>query len=149
MQLHTLKRNHSNKRKKRVGRGGLRGKTSGRGHKGQKSRSGRKMRPESRDIIKKIPKMRGHGKHRATSVYATRAKASVVNLGALDRNFQDGQTVSPKTLAERKLIRKNGRFFPDVKILSHGDLSKKLIFSNVSFSAVAKEKVESSGSTIS
>ena len=65
MQLHQLQPKHSKKRKKIVGRGGKRGKTSGRGHKGQKARAGHRIRPEERDAIKKIPKKRGHGKNRA------------------------------------------------------------------------------------
>ena len=52
MQLHTLKRKTKNKTKKRVGRGGKRGTYSGKGLKGQKSRAGKKIRPEIRDIIK-------------------------------------------------------------------------------------------------
>jgi len=63
MQFHNLKRNESNKRARQVGRGGSRGKTSGRGTKGQNSRAGRKKRPEMRDIIKRLPKMRGRGKN--------------------------------------------------------------------------------------
>ena len=61
MQFHTLKRKTKNKKSRRVGRGGTRGKTSGRGTKGQNARSGRKKRPEMRDIIKKVPKLRGRG----------------------------------------------------------------------------------------
>ena len=56
MQIHTLKRNTSNKKARQVGRGGKRGKTSGRGGKGQTARAGNKRRPELRDIIKKLPK---------------------------------------------------------------------------------------------
>jgi large subunit ribosomal protein L15 len=61
MQLNTLKRNHPNKKSKQVGRGGTRGKTSGRGTKGQNARAGRKKRPELRDFIKRFPKLRGRG----------------------------------------------------------------------------------------
>ncbi|MBX4206209.1 uL15 family ribosomal protein [Candidatus Parcubacteria bacterium] len=62
MQFHTLKRKTPNKKSKQVGRGGTRGKTSGRGTKGQNARSGRKKRPELRDFIKRVPKLRGRGK---------------------------------------------------------------------------------------
>jgi ribosomal protein L15 len=62
MQLHTLKRKTPNKRSKQVGRGGTRGKTAGRGTKGQNARAGRKKRPELRDVIKRVPKLRGRGK---------------------------------------------------------------------------------------
>jgi len=62
MQFHTLKRKNPNKKSRQVGRGGTRGKTAGRGTKGQNARSGRKKRPEIRDTIKRIPKLRGRGR---------------------------------------------------------------------------------------
>ncbi len=62
MQLHELQSNHYNKDAKRIARGGKRGRTSGRGQKGQKSRSGRKIRPAIRDLVQRTPKLRGkHG----------------------------------------------------------------------------------------
>lgn len=61
MQFHSLKRRTKNKKARQVGRGGTRGKTAGRGTKGQNARAGRKKRPELRDIIKRIPKLRGRG----------------------------------------------------------------------------------------
>lgn len=60
MQLNQLKPKIKNKNSKRVGRGGKRGAYSGKGLKGQKSRAGRKIRPQIRDIIKRIPKKRGY-----------------------------------------------------------------------------------------
>ena len=60
MQLHEIKPTHKLKTKKRVGRGGKKGTYSGRGVKGQKSRAGAKIRPEIRDLIKKMPKKRGY-----------------------------------------------------------------------------------------
>ena len=60
MQTHNIKRKNPNYKSARVGRGGKRGKTSGRGTKGQNARAGRKKRPEMRDIIKKLPKLRGY-----------------------------------------------------------------------------------------
>jgi len=62
MQFHNLKSKTKRRKARQVGRGGTRGKTSGRGTKGQNARAGRKKRPEMRDIIKKIPKLRGRGK---------------------------------------------------------------------------------------
>lgn len=62
MQFHTLKRKNPNKKGRQVGRGGTRGKTAGRGTKGQNARAGRKKRPEIRDTIKRVPKLRGRGK---------------------------------------------------------------------------------------
>lgn len=63
MQFHSLKRKTPNKKSRQVGRGGTRGKTSGRGTKGQNARAGHKNRPELRDFIKRIPKLRGRGKN--------------------------------------------------------------------------------------
>ena len=74
MQLHELKPTKARKSVKRIGRGGKRGKTSGRGTKGQKARAGNSMRPEMRDIIKKLPKLRGHGKNRALTVNNERVR---------------------------------------------------------------------------
>ncbi len=68
MQFHTLKRKTPNIRSKQVGRGGTRGKTSGRGTKGQNARAGRKKRPELRDFIKRVPKLRGRGKNSNKSI---------------------------------------------------------------------------------
>ena len=62
MQFHTLKAKTKRKYARQVGRGGTRGKTSGRGTKGQNARAGHKKRPELRDFIKRIPKLRGRGK---------------------------------------------------------------------------------------
>jgi large subunit ribosomal protein L15 len=62
MQYHTLKPRTKNIKSKQVGRGGTRGKTSGKGTKGQNARAGRKKRPELRDFIKRFPKLRGRGK---------------------------------------------------------------------------------------
>lgn len=61
MQLHELQPKTKNKKKKRIGRGGKRGTYCGRGLKGQKSRAGRRIRPAVRDVILRIPKLRGKG----------------------------------------------------------------------------------------
>jgi large subunit ribosomal protein L15 len=68
MQFHTLKRKTPNKKSTQVGRGGTRGKTSGRDTKGQNARAGRKKRPELRDFIKRVPKLRGRGKNSNKSI---------------------------------------------------------------------------------
>jgi large subunit ribosomal protein L15 len=101
MQIHTIKREHPNTTKKRVGRGGKRGKTSGRGMKGQKARAGSKLRPDARDRIKKIPKLRGYRFH------SVRTSPSVVNLSTLEENFGEGEKVTPLALVEKKLVRKD------------------------------------------
>lgn len=62
MQFHNLKRKTPNKKSRSVGRGGKRGKTAGRGTKGQNARAGAKLRPELRDFIQHVPKLRGRGR---------------------------------------------------------------------------------------
>ena len=78
MQLNLLSPQHKGRKSIAVGRGGKRGKTSGHGGKGQTARAGHKMRPESRDAIKKFPKRRGYGKNRARTVRTNRIATSVV-----------------------------------------------------------------------
>ena len=80
MQFHNLVAKTKRKYARQVGRGGTRGKTAGRGTKGQNARAGRKKRPEMRDIIKRIPKLRGRGK---SSLKSFKPKARGVELAAL------------------------------------------------------------------
>lgn len=68
MQLHTIKSKTPRKKSRLIGRGGKRGKTAGRGTKGQNARAGRKKRPELRDFIKRFPKLRGRGKNSLKSI---------------------------------------------------------------------------------
>ena len=146
MQLHNLKRNHPNKKIRRIGRGGKHAKTAGRGTKGQNARAGHKKRPEIRDFIKRIPKLRGRGKNLNTSV---QLKPTVVNLEVLNKIFKDGDTVSPRTLVTAKIIKNISGGAPKVKILGTGVLDKKLAFSGCAVSASAKLAIEKVGGTIS
>lgn len=134
MQIHDLQRRTPNKTSRQVGRGGKRGKTSGRGHKGQKARAGHKIRPEIRDQIKKIPKLRGY---RFASI---QNKKAVVNLSDISENYVDGDIVSPTTLLEKKLIKRQGGVLPVVKVLGTGELTKKVTFEKVEFSLTAGGK---------
>ena len=131
MQNHNLKKNRWNRVAKRVGRGGTRGKTSGRGTKGQNARSGHKKRPEMRDIIKRIPKLRGRGVNFLKSRFT---KIIPINLEILEKNFSAGEIVSPASLLKKGIIKKGDR----IKILAKGKLSKKLIFQDVSVSEKVK-----------
>ena len=148
MQLHQLKRKTENKSAKRVGRGGGRGKTSGRGTKGQKARAGHSIRPDIREQLKKIPKLRGRG---IGGLISIQAKPLVVNLASLEKAFAAGDTISPKTLIERGLIRtrKNVSISPIVKILGDGELTKKFVISGCVVSGSAKAKIEKAGGSIS
>lgn len=141
MQIHQLKPEKKQKEKKRVGRGGKKGKYCGRGIKGQKSRAGRKLKPPIKEILKKYPKLRG---------YRFRAKKEIVvlNLDKIEKKFKEGEKISPQTLLEKRLIRKIKGKVPQVKILSRGEITKKLVFENCLFSKKAKEKIEKAGCLI-
>lgn len=147
--LHTLKR-MTKRAYRRVGRGqsSTRGKTSGRGGKGQTARAGNKRRPELRDIIKKLPKLRGHGKNRARSVNAEAKRAIVVPLEALEALFDNGTEVTPKLLVERKAVPARGNKLPQIKILGTGALTKKLSVKGCAVSASAKSAIEKAGGSI-
>jgi large subunit ribosomal protein L15 len=148
MQLHELKRKTKTKSKKRVGRGGLRGKTSGRGHKGQNARAGHSVRPEIRDMIKKLPKLRGHGVNRSRTVNSSIVKPTPINLSTLEENFGDGDKVNPKTLVSNGLVNKKKGRIPAVKILGTGTLSKKLEVSKCTISESAKAQIEKAGGKV-
>lgn len=145
-QLHTLSRTTKTKRA-RIGRGGKRGKTSGRGGKGQTARAGNKIRPEIRDMIKKIPKLRGHGKNRARTVSDARISYVPVNLAAL-AVFAAGDTVSPVTLVEKKVVARTRGRIPAVKILASGEVSVALTVQGCAISKSAKEAIEKAGGSV-
>lgn len=145
MQYHQLQRAHKNKRSVPVGRGGKRGKTSGRGGKGQTARAGHKIYPQIRDMIKRIPKLRGRGKH---SFKSFREKPAPVNLEALERHFEAGSAITPAVLVSRGLLETRSGRIPPVKILGNGTLAKKLIVSGCSVSQSAKEAIEKAGGRV-
>lgn len=148
MQLNQLKKNTGNKTRQRVGRGSTRGKTSGRGHKGQKSRAGHSIRPAMRDEIKKLPKRRGHGKNRGRTVNAGKTPARIVNLAQLEVLFAAGDRVTPQLLLEKGVIRRSNGRVPQVKVLGNGTLKKKLVLAGCEASASARAQVEAVGGEV-
>jgi len=128
------------KRRKRVGRGtgSGHGKTCGRGHKGQGSRSGFSMHPTfeggQMPLVRRIPK-RGFHNRWADQV-------AIVNLADLEARFDDGDEVNPESLRAKNLAK--GRY-DLLKILGNGQLTKKLKVSAHRFSRQAKEKIEQAG----
>ena len=120
------------------GHGSGNGKTAGKGHKGQKARSGA-PRPGfeggQMPLYRRLPK-RGFKNRNTKEIVG-------INLGALER-FEDGSTVSVQTLIESGVV-KNPR--DGVKILGNGELTKKLNVQANAFSASAKEKIEALGGT--
>jgi large subunit ribosomal protein L15 len=145
MQTHELKRRTPNKKTKKIGRGGLRGKTSGRGHKGQKQHGGHGIRAEIRDQIKKLPKLRGRGKNSNKSI---KLKPNVFNCAFIEENFSTGDVVSPVTLMERGLLTGAMARKAEVKILGNGDITKKVTIEKCKVSASAKEKIIKAGGSV-
>jgi large subunit ribosomal protein L15 len=148
MQLHTLSPRTKNKKNAPVGRGGKRGKTSGRGGKGQTARAGHKFRQEVRDLIKKFPKRRGYGKNRARSVVTNRIPVAVVNLAALEGAYAAGETVTPASLLARHLVRRAKGRAPSVKILGTGELTKAIVIKGCALSASARAAVLAAAGTV-
>jgi large subunit ribosomal protein L15 len=135
--------------RKRIGRGlgSGKGRYSGRGIKGQKSRSGsNKMRPGfeggQMPLYMRVGKKRGATSKDAMPIGPFRTFTQGVNLRELERVFADGDTVNIESLAEKGLT-KNSR--ADVKILGYGELTKKLSVTAHAFSASAREKINAAG----
>lgn len=143
MKLHTLQPAESSRpSRNRVGRGqgSGNGKTSGRGQKGQKQRSGGRVRigfeGGQQPLFRRLPK-RGF-----TNI--NRKDYSIVNVELLNR-FEDGSTVTPETLKEVGLVTKE---LSGVKILGDGQLEKKLTVKAAKFSKSAEEAITAAGGSI-
>jgi large subunit ribosomal protein L15 len=149
--LHNLKpRDSQQKDRKRVGRGhgsGM-GKTSGRGHKGQGSRSGGKPGPAyeggQTPIHMRMRKLRGPTKKTSMPFEPFRTHTQPVNLEDLEARFDAGADVTPETLVANGLATRKG---VPVKILARGELTKKLNVTAAGFSAEARKKIEAAGGT--
>ncbi|QQL45838.1 50S ribosomal protein L15 [Sulfuriroseicoccus oceanibius] len=145
MKLHTLKPNDGAKhRKKRLGKGessGL-GKTCGKGHKGQKSRSGASIRPGfeggQMPLHRRLPK-KGFNNAQFTTTYAP------INVATLEERFEEGATVNEESLIAAGLL--SGQY-DGVKVLGNGEITKKLTVEVDAVSASAKEKIEKAGGTV-
>lgn len=135
MQFHNITQKTKIHREKRIGRGGKRGTYSGRGIKGMGARAGAKYRPAERDILKRIPKLRGY------KFKSFHEKPAVINVDMLEKKFKEGDTVSPATVLKAGLVRRIKGKTPQVKILGRGKLNKKFVFKDVAFSRVVAEKI--------
>lgn len=139
MKLNEIKRLHPNKNKRpRVGRGGKRGTTAGKGTKGQKARSGHRIRPAMREYIQRLPKLRGYANK------PVKAAAAVVNVSELSK--LSGATVDRAALVAAGLVRQSAG---SIKLLGSGDVSKAYTVSGITVSASAKEKIEKAGGKVS
>ena len=141
MKLNELQRAPEAKANKRVGRGpgSGTGKTSGRGQKGQKSRSGVSIHAwfqgGQTPLYRRVPK-RGFKNTKFRTEFAT------INLSELNKFFNDGDVVSPELLKEKGIIKKQ---LDGVKVLGNGELEKKLTIKANRFSSSAVTKIESAG----
>ena len=152
LNLHTLKPAQERKDRKRVGRGlgSGKGRYSGRGIKGQKSRAGSKKMPAGFEggqmpLDMRAPKLRGNTSADAMPIGPFRTYTQGVNVRDLERVFDAGAEVTPESLKAKRLIRTTRI---DVKILGQGDLTKKLSVTAHAFSATAREKIEAAGGTV-
>ncbi len=152
LNLHSLKPSQARKDRKRIGRGlgSGKGRYSGRGLKGQKSRSGSHKMPAGFEggqmpIDMRLPKLRGNTSADAMPIGPFRTYSQPVNLRDLEERFDAGAEVTPETLKEKRLIRKVS---VDVKVLGVGELSKALSVSAHGFSKTAKKKIEKAGGSV-
>lgn len=145
MRLHDIKPNPGAKhRRRRVGQGessGL-GKTCGKGHKGQKSRSGASIRPNfeggQMPIFRRLPK-KGFNNNQFKTNFA------IVNVSDLEAKFEDGDVVNEASLRDKGLIQ---GIYDAVKLLGDGEITKKLTVEVDKASESAREKLEKAGGTI-
>jgi large subunit ribosomal protein L15 len=152
LNLSNLKPAQARKNRKRVGRGlgSGKGRYSGRGLKGQKSRSGsKKMRAGfeggQMPLYMRLGKLRGSTSKDAMPIVPFMTRTQPVNLKALEERFEAGAEVTPETLKAKRLIRSTRI---DVKVLGVGELSKALTVHAHGVSATAREKIEQAGGTI-
>lgn len=152
LNLSSLKPAQARKARKRVGRGlgSGKGRYSGRGIKGQKSRAGSNKMPAGFEggqmpIDMRIGKLRGNTSADAMPIGPFRTYSQPVNIGALDERFEAGADVTLEALKAAGLISK---LSVDVKILGEGELTKKLSVTAHSFSKSAAEKIEAAGGTV-
>jgi large subunit ribosomal protein L15 len=143
MQLHELQFTRR-KKSQRIGRGGKRGSYSGRGVKGQRSRSGHKIRPAERDLIIRLPKLRG---------FANKPKSDkplVLNLSDVARFMMkaksEGNVINLEVL--KKAGAASSRFKGEVKVLGDGDIKGSYTFEGFKVSKSAKIKIEKAGGKI-
>ena len=152
LNLHSLKPAQARKNRKRVGRGlgSGKGRYSGRGIKGQKSRAGSHKLPAGFEggqmpVDMRLPKLRGNTSADAMPIGPFRTYSQPINLRDLEARFDAGDEVSPEALVAKGLL-DNTRV--DVKILGSGELTKTLAVSAHGFSKSAREKIEAAGGSI-
>ena len=152
LNLSNLKPAQERKARKRIGRGlgSGKGRYSGRGIKGQKSRSGSNKMPAGFEggqmpIDMRVGKLRGNTSADAMPIGPFRTYSQPVNVASLEERFEAGAEVTPEALKAAGLVAK---LSVDIKVLGEGDLTKKLSVTAHSFSKAAAEKIEAAGGTV-
>ncbi len=136
---------HSNNFRRGRGHASGNGKTAGKGHKGQKARSGAPrigFEGGQMPLYRRIPK-RGFKNRNTKEIIA-------INVSVLDKNYENGDTVTIESLIEKGIIKDVNtgiQTVDGVKILGNGELTKKLTVQVNAFSETAKEKIEAAGGT--
>lgn len=141
MQLHQLSIAKQKYPKPRVGRGGKRGTTAGRGTKGQRSRAGRRIRPAERDFIQRLPKLRG---------YKNPARVSGARVAL---NLNDVQGAARDAVLDLTALREagyahRGKKGDRIKILGRGRITRPIIVRGIPVSQEARKKIEAAGGRV-
>lgn len=146
MKLHNINLRAREKSKQRIGRGGKRGSYSGRGVKGQKSRSGRKLRPAQRDLILRIPKSRGFRNK------IKKDKPIILNLKDLYLAIKTNSKPNSPLTINRELLIQSGvvsaSYAGEIKLLSQGYISIPLTIDGIAVSKRTREKIEKAGGAL-
>lgn len=139
MQIHEIKSFDPRKKKKRIGRGGKRGTTSGKGQKGQRARSGHRIRPAERDILSKFPKLRGVKNKSLVK------KMVFLNLRDVEKLLPGEKLITKEVLKKHRLVK---NISDNVKILGDGEVNAPFTVEGIKVSASAKKKIEAAGGSV-
>lgn len=139
MQLHQLRPAYRSGNKKRIGRGGKRGTYSGRGQKGQRARAGHRIRPAQRDLIQRLPKLRGF------KFKSAKQKPVIININDLAEKVKNN-IINRKALVEAGLIKKTDK---KVKILGKGKITQPLTIQGIKVSGSVKKEIIAAGGSVS
>ena len=144
MKLHNL--TSIQKRAQRIGRGGKRGSYSGRGVKGQKSRAGRRIRPAERDLIIRLPKLRGFRNKPKSEI------SKVFNLETISSSLTSMPGVKKEIVITKEFLKTAGilgkKFKGKVKILGTGGISFPVSVKGIQVSESARKKIEKAGGKV-
>ncbi len=140
MQINEIKNTYKRKHKKRIGRGITRGKTSGRGEKGQGARAGHRIRPAERDLLSKFPKLRG------VKNKIKKPKSVIIKFAVIEKKFAGEKEITKEMLKKHGLIE---NVHTSVKLLDSGELKTAfLVKKGIAVSAGAKKKIEAAGGSV-